>query len=179
MARKTNSRSPLKWLRALSRRASAFGRSLREHISRTFTGSAASRVQCSRPQDTRVSLRQKKTRLFLLYTEDTGEIGLRNIKASLDRRFPGYTLEPKALGRYKGTSEDSVIAHILTHDRNAVRKAVAEICELNKQESVLCIELLVASAKFVTNSQFKKERRAKAAQRIESDRRLHSPQSRQ
>ena len=179
MARKTNSRSPLKWLRALSRRASAFGGALREQISRTFTGTAASRVLRSRPEDNRVSRRQKKPRLFLLYTEDTGETGLRNIETSLDRRFPGYTLEPKALGRYKGTSEDSVIAHILTHDRSAVREAAAEICELNKQESVLCIELLVASAKFVTNSQFKKERRANAALRIESERRLHSQRSRQ
>jgi hypothetical protein len=163
MARKTNSRSPLKWLRALSRQASAFGGALREQISRTFTGSAASRVLRSRPQDTRVSRRQKKPRLFLMYTENTGKAGIRNVQAALDRRFPGYTLEPNTLGRYKHTSENSVIAHILTHDRNAVRKAAAEICELNNQESVLSIELLVASAKFVTNSQFKKERRAKAA----------------
>jgi len=114
-----------------------------------------------------------------MYTQNTGNPGLRNIKTALDQHFTGYTLEPKAQGRYKSTSEASVIAHVLTHDRKAVRRAAAKICELNNQESVLCTELLVASAKFVTNSQFKKERRAKAAQRIESERRLHSQRSRQ
>jgi hypothetical protein len=174
MAQNANSRSPLNWLRTLSHWASASGRALGEQVSQAFGWSARKRVLHGGPQVAGSSRPRKKPRLFLLYTEDTGETGLRNIKTSLDRRFPGYTLEPKALGRYKGTSEDSVIAHILTHDRSAVRKAAAEICELNKQESVLCIELLVASAKFVTNSQFKKERRAKAALRIESERRLHS-----
>jgi hypothetical protein len=88
--------------------------------------------------------------LYLLYTEHTGKTGLRNIQAALDPRFPGYTIDLKALGRYKGQSENSAIIHVLTHDRDAVRNAAAEICEKNKQQTVLCLELPVTFAEFVT-----------------------------
>jgi hypothetical protein len=98
---------------------------------------------------TKSQLGERASRLFLIYTENTREGGLDNVKFALDRRFSGYTLEPKALGRYRGTSEDSVIVHVFTNDRNAVMTAAAEICDLNEQESVLCAELLVASAEFV------------------------------
>jgi hypothetical protein len=165
MARKTNSRSPLKWPRALWRRASAFGRALGKQISRAFIPSAARRLLRSRPQDTKASRRQKRPSLFLLYTEDTGTTGIRNIEAALDRRFPGYTLEPKALGRYKGKSEASVIAHIVARDGEAVRQAAAEICDLNDQESVLYVELAVVRASFVPRSNFKKEHGRKLATR--------------
>jgi hypothetical protein len=173
MARNTNPRSPLKWLRALSGWASAFGGALREQVSRAFTGSAASRVLRSRLQDTKASRRQKMPSLFLMYTEDTGRTGIRNIETALDRRFPGYTLEPKALGRYKGKSEASVIAHIVTRDGEAVRQAAAEICDLNDQESVLYVELLVASHEFVSGSNFEKTPGLRATSGSESAGRLH------
>lgn len=135
MARTTNSKWSLEGLKALGRCVSASGWNLCNWLWRTASSLLLSR---------------KKDGLYLLYTEDTGKTGLRNVKAALDQRFPGYTLDLKALGRYKRTSENSVIAHVLTHDRRAVRKAAAEICELNDQESVLCVELPVTWAKFVT-----------------------------
>jgi hypothetical protein len=132
-----NSTSPLTQLKALGRCVSAVGRNLCNWLSRTASSLLASR-------------NRKTNGLYLLYTEHTGKTGLRNVKTALDQRFPGYTLDLKALGRYKRTSENSLIAHVLTHDRGAVRRAAAEICELNDQESVLCVELPVTWAEFVT-----------------------------
>jgi len=130
-----NSTSPLTQLKALARPACAVGRHLRGWISRTALSLLVSR---------------KKNGLYLLYTEHTGKTGLRNIQAALDPRFPGYTIDLKARGRYEGQSENSVIIHLLTHDKDAVRNAAAEICEKNKQKTVLCIQLPVTYAEFVT-----------------------------
>jgi hypothetical protein len=135
MARIPNSKWPLEGLKALGRCASATGRDLGNWLSRTAASLFRSR---------------KKNGLYLLYTEHAGKTGLRNIQAALDPRFPGYTIDLKALGRYKGQSENSAIIHVLTHDRDAVRNAAAEICEKNKQQTVLCLELPVTFAEFVT-----------------------------
>jgi hypothetical protein len=130
-----NSTSLLTQLKALGRCVSAVGRNLCNQVLRT-----ASSVMVSR----------KRNRLYFLYTEHTGKTGLRNIQAALDPRFLGYTIDLKALGRYEGQSENSAIIHVLTHDRDAVRNAAAEICEKNKQQTVLCIELPITLAEFVT-----------------------------
>jgi hypothetical protein len=135
MARIPNSKWPLEGLKALGRCASASGRELCNWLSRTASSLLLSR---------------KKNGLYLLYTEHTGKAGLRNIQAALDTRFPGYTIDLKALGRYEGQSENSAIIHVLTHDKDAVRNAAAEICEKNKQQSVLCIEVPVTFAELVT-----------------------------
>jgi len=131
----TNSTSPLTQLKALGRSVSALGRNLCNWVSHTASSLLVSR---------------KKNGLYLLYTEHTGKTGLRNIQAALDPRFPGYTIDLKALGRYQGQSENSAIIHVLTHDKEAVRNAAAEICEKNKQKTVLCIKLPVIFAEFVT-----------------------------
>jgi hypothetical protein len=130
-----NSTSPLTQLKALGRSVFALGRNLCNWVSRTASSLLVSR---------------KKNGLYLLYTEHTGKTGLRNIQAALDTRFPGYTIDLKAIGRYEGQSENSAIIHVLTHDKDAVRNAAAEICEKNKQQTVLCIELPEAFAEFVT-----------------------------
>jgi hypothetical protein len=130
-----NSTSPLTQVKALGRSVSALGQNLCNWVSHTASSSLVSR---------------KKNGLFLLYTEHTGETGLQNIQAALDPRFPGYTIDLKALGRYEGESENSAIIHVLTHDKDAVRNAAAEICEKNKQQTVLCIEVPVTFAEFVT-----------------------------
>ena len=153
-----NSTSPLTQLKALGRCLSAVGRNLCNWVSRTASSLLVSR---------------KKNGLYLLYTEHTGKTGLRNIQAALDPRFPGYTIDLKALGRYEGQSENSVIIHILTHDKEAVRNAAAEICEKNKQKSVLSIELQVKFAEFVTAKTKVKRVRTKRAGTTRS-RRTHS-----
>jgi hypothetical protein len=131
----TNSTSPLTQLKALGRSVSALGRNLCNWVSRKASSLLVSR---------------KKNGLYLLYTEHTGKTGLRNIQAALDPRFPGYTIDLKALGRYQGQSENSAIIHVLTHDKEAVKNAAAEICEKNEQKTVLCIELPMTFAEFVT-----------------------------
>jgi hypothetical protein len=141
-----NSTSPLTQLKALGRCVSALGRNLCNGVTCTASSLLAGR---------------KKNGLYLLYTEDTGGTGLRNIQAALDPRFPGYTIELKALGRYEGQSENSVIIHVLTHDKDAVRNAAAEIGEKNKQKTVLCIELPVTYAEFVTAKPKNKRGRVK------------------
>lgn len=65
--------------------------------------------------------------MYLLYTEYSGKTGLRNIQTALDSRFPGYTIDLKALSRYEGHSENSAIIHVLTHDKDAVRNAAAHL----------------------------------------------------
>jgi hypothetical protein len=144
----TNSTSPLTQLKALGRSVAAFGQSLCNWVSRTASSSLVIR---------------KKNGLFLLYTEHTGKTGLQNIQAALDPRFPGYTIDLKALGRYEGQSENSAIIHVLTHDKDAVRNAAAEICEKNKQKTVLCIEVPVTFAEFVTAKHQSKNGRVKRA----------------
>lgn len=89
-------------------------------------------------------------RLYRLYTELTNEVGLSNIQAVLDRRFPGYTIGLGAFGRYDGTSEQNVVVDILTDDKRSVTEAAAAICSENGQETVLVIECPVLSAEFVT-----------------------------
>jgi len=143
-----NSTSPLTQLKALGRSVSAFGQNLCNWVSHIASSSLVSR---------------KKNGLFLMYTEHTGKTGLQNIQAALDPRFPGYTIELKARGRYEGQSENSVIIHLLTHDKEAVRNAAAEICEKNKQKTVLCIELPVTYAEFVTAKPKNKRGRVKRA----------------
>jgi hypothetical protein len=89
-------------------------------------------------------------RLYRLYTELKNETGLRDIQAALDRRFPGYTISFRCCGRYQGTSEQSVVIDLLTHDERSVTEAAAEICSANVQECVLVIKLPVLSTEFVT-----------------------------
>jgi hypothetical protein len=143
-----NSTSPLTQLKALGRYVSAVGRNLCNRVLRT-----ASSLMVSR----------KKNSLYLLYTEHTGKNGLRNIQAALDPRFSGYTIDLKALGRYEGQSENSTIIHLLTRDKEAVRNAAAEICEKNKQQTVLCIELPTTFAEFVSAKPENKRGRVKRA----------------
>ena len=125
-------------------------------MSRTNAKTTLGKRAFHRASEARRTRPRQKSRLFLMYTENTGEAGLRNIKSALDRKFAGYTLEQNALGRYKRESEKSVVAHVLTHDKNAVRSAAAEICAVNKQQSVLCVELPVVWKEFVSGPSLKK-----------------------
>ena len=96
-------------------------------------------------------------RLYRLYTELTNKVGISNIQAALDRRFPGYTISLGAFGRYDGTSEQSVVVDILTHDKRSVTEAAAAICIANEQESVLVVETPLLSAEFVMGTRVRKK----------------------
>lgn len=75
--------------------------------------------------------------MFRIYTED---IRRENIEEILNSYFTGFTLYP-ARGCWKGSCEDSLIAEIANVPERAVLDAAEEIKRLNKQESVLVVEI--------------------------------------
>lgn len=168
-----NSKWPLTRVKALARHGSAVLRSLKHWVSHATRWLFANNALPPDSGATKKRRSRQTSRLFLMYTENPGRAGLHNIKSALDSHFPGYTLEQNAFGRYKRNSEDSVVARVLTHDRNAIRGAAAEICERNNQESVLCVELLVASQEFISSSNSGKAPGGKPASQSASAGRLH------